>query len=141
MSGPRPGAGTRPRKPIMRSEGFFSSENESRLEFAGGRWRVFLRGFPARRATQKHRGRFVRHLRIAMPRAATVNLFLLCGHPVPASTSPLEIGLRLIQEKLERGAARKAISPAIIRVDPIERAVRLDPCSRRNPQRVVVIEF
>jgi hypothetical protein len=67
--------------------------------------------------------------------------FLRSGQFPPARPGTREIRLRLIEEKFQRGAARKAIAPAVIRIDPIEGAVRLDPGAGGNSKGIEAVEF
>ncbi len=68
-------------------------------------------------------------------------LIVFGGHPSPASTSPLQSGSRLVQEKLQRGAARKAVPLTVVRIDPVQRAIRFYPCSRRDSQWIEAVEL
>jgi len=63
------------------------------------------------------------------------------GHFSPLGLCTLEMGVRHIQKKLQRSAARKAIAFAVIGIDPVQRAICPDPCSRRNSDGIETVEF
>jgi len=63
------------------------------------------------------------------------------GHFSPFGLCTLEMGVRHIQKKFQRSAARKAIAFAVVGIDPIERAIRLDSCSHRNSDGIETVEF
>jgi hypothetical protein len=63
------------------------------------------------------------------------------GHFAPLGLCSLEMGVRHIQKKFQRSAARKAIAFAVVGVDPVQRAICPDSCSRRNSDGIETVEF
>src|SRR5882757_2138576 len=63
------------------------------------------------------------------------------SHSPPSSLRALEIGLRLVQKKLQRGTACKTVPLAAVRIDPIEGTVRFDSRSRGDAERIEAVEF
>src|ERR1700679_1411717 len=63
------------------------------------------------------------------------------GHLPPLGLCTLEMGVRHVQEKLQRSAARKAIEFAVVGIDPVQRAIRPDLCARRNSDGIETVEF
>src|SRR4051812_35525479 len=62
-------------------------------------------------------------------------------HSGPVLPGPFDVLLRAVEEKLERGAARETIAGAIIRTDPVQRTIGLDPLPRCDADGIIAIEL
>jgi hypothetical protein len=106
--------------------------------------------FPPRRSRSPRRARRKREtqrtgtsasLRIRSAAGRLLELPRLRDQFAPAFPSALDIGLRPVQKIDQRGAARKAVACAIVRIDPIEGAIRLDTGAHCDTHRVVTVEL
>src|ERR1700721_1427797 len=60
---------------------------------------------------------------------------------LPTAASARKIGVGAFQEYLQGCAARETIELVVVRIDPIQRAVRLDSRARRDADGIEAVEF
>jgi hypothetical protein len=65
----------------------------------------------------------------------------LLMHSDPILPGPFDVLLRAVEEEFERGPARETIASTVVRTDPVQRAIGLDPLPGCDADGIEAIEL